>query len=310
MWRFDGENSSLQADLLHLASLKRRLNVVRYLVEEIGVDPEQSHNNGQTPLHATAGSSQLDVVQYLVEQAHLNPEVRTHKGNTPLHSYASAPLHTAAAYFRLDVVQYLIEQAHVKPEARCHKGRTPLVHCASAGALGDIVRYLLIRAHVNSLATDQGDCTPLQALWSTEPSQAADKVREFLQTHASLPLAVSAIVADQDQSQYTWELSGRLNPQLNNYQRSLAERTYNFLRERGYHEIHAYGILGYLSSRDVPVGKSNLALNEKEKLFCHDACAIVDHLSPSTVSRWRLHPSLVPLDTPRRLSTFLGKATL
>ena len=51
--------------MIHFASQKGNLNIIKYLVEECGADPNTKNNYGFTPLQYASKNGYSDVVKYL-----------------------------------------------------------------------------------------------------------------------------------------------------------------------------------------------------------------------------------------------------
>jgi len=90
------ENKSTENALMMLA-FKGKLDLVKYMVEEIGAEPDK---DGWTPLHYAATSGHLDVVEYLISKevdidAHSTSDTKT--------------LMMAARYGHIRVVKYLLD---------------------------------------------------------------------------------------------------------------------------------------------------------------------------------------------------------
>lgn len=73
------------ADQVCHAAARGRINVVRYLVNELGVDVNQArHEDGQTPLFVAAQNNSLDAVRCLVKEFGADVHKSTHEATTPL----------------------------------------------------------------------------------------------------------------------------------------------------------------------------------------------------------------------------------
>ena len=86
---------------LHLASYKGHLEIVKYLVEDVGVETETKSRYGQTPLHEASCVGHLEIVKYLVEEVKTNTEVQNKYGDTPLH--------ISSLWGRVEIVKYFIQ---------------------------------------------------------------------------------------------------------------------------------------------------------------------------------------------------------
>ncbi len=90
------ENKSTENALMMLA-FKGKLDLVKYMVEEIGAEPDK---DGWTPLHYAATSGHLDVVEYLISK---EVDIDAHSPSD------TTPLMMAARYGHIRVVKYLLD---------------------------------------------------------------------------------------------------------------------------------------------------------------------------------------------------------
>ena len=87
--------------LLHFAALRGRLNILKYLVEDIGCNSATEGHNGGTTLHAAATTEHFHIVKYLVDECKLDP--------TTFDAFKITPLVYACRSGSLDIVRYLIK---------------------------------------------------------------------------------------------------------------------------------------------------------------------------------------------------------
>ena len=90
------ENKSTENALMMLA-FKGKLDLVKYMVEEIGAEPDK---DGWTPLHYAATNGHLDVVEYLISKE-VDIDAQSPSDTTPLMM--------AARYGHIKVVKYLLD---------------------------------------------------------------------------------------------------------------------------------------------------------------------------------------------------------
>ena len=109
------------------------IEVVKYLIEREGVDPEQAARDGNTPLHAAALKGHLEKVKYLIEKG-ANPVQPAFKD-----THGTTPTHAASKGGNIEVLKHLIDKRGVNPEDKDKSGFTPLDH-----ARNNKVRTLLI----------------------------------------------------------------------------------------------------------------------------------------------------------------------
>ncbi|EAY07708.1 hypothetical protein TVAG_117890 [Trichomonas vaginalis G3] len=148
-----------QENVLHVASEKGNLNLVKSLIE-CDCDKEAKDNDGYTPLICASWNGHLEVVKYLISNG-ADKEAKDNDGWTPL-IWASSNGH-------LEVVKYLISIGADK-EAKDKNGYNPLIKASSNGHL-EVVKYL-ISIGADKEAKTKGGNTAL--------SIAKNNVRDFL----------------------------------------------------------------------------------------------------------------------------------
>ena len=137
---------------LHHASLVGHLAVVKYFLDEQGVDVLCRDGNGDTPLHMASFGGSLDVIKYFITEKHCSPIEKGQAGRVPLH-HASLVGHLA-------VVKYFLDEQGVDVLCRDGNGDTPL-HVASFGGSLDIIKYFITEKHCSPLEKGQAGTVPL-----------------------------------------------------------------------------------------------------------------------------------------------------
>ena len=158
-------------------------NVMRYLIKEKHCDPMCREGNGQTVLHKAASEGQLQVLQFLIDECGMDPDsCRDDEGRTPLHHAAQmgalnvlrylvkekhceimcedkTVLHEAAERGNLQIVQCLIDDCGVDPMS-CwdDSGETPL-HAAARKGQHSIVKYLVKKKCCDPMCADRDGWT-------------------------------------------------------------------------------------------------------------------------------------------------------
>ena len=99
-----------------------QLAVVKYLISELGCDPQIADSNGLTPLHYAALEGHIDIVKSLISQYNCNPHYCADIGNTPLHC--------ACQNGHLEVAKYLITELGCNSQIGDNDGLTPLHYSA------------------------------------------------------------------------------------------------------------------------------------------------------------------------------------
>ena len=74
-----------RSSALHFATWQGHLPVVKWLVEDCGVDAGAQNNDGDTGLHFAAQESHIDVAQFLAGCLGVDPNLKNNDGNTPYH---------------------------------------------------------------------------------------------------------------------------------------------------------------------------------------------------------------------------------
>ncbi|ACJ21017.1 ankyrin repeat protein [Coxiella burnetii CbuK_Q154] len=88
---------------LHIAAMFNQLEIVKYLIEEKGCDPNQLLPGGLTPLQEAASAGQLDVVKYLISR----PGIRLDEAGEQ--DRCGTALYYAAFFGWRDIVAALIK---------------------------------------------------------------------------------------------------------------------------------------------------------------------------------------------------------
>ncbi|MCL7048274.1 hypothetical protein MKW94_002120, partial [Papaver nudicaule] len=141
----------------HFAAREGKIEICKYLTEELKIDVNIKDEDGDTPLLHAARQGHNDIAKYLIECG-ANPDTCSELGATALHhaagmgntdllnlllskvaevdsqSDAGTPLIWAAGHGQPDAVKILLEH-HANPNAETDDGITPLLSAVAAGAL-------------------------------------------------------------------------------------------------------------------------------------------------------------------------------
>uniref|UniRef100_A0A915Q5P9 Sex-determining protein fem-1 n=1 Tax=Setaria digitata TaxID=48799 RepID=A0A915Q5P9_9BILA len=137
------------APALWAAAAAGHLEIVRYLVEEIGADINQTTQSNSSPLRGACYDGHYEIVEYLVEKG-ADIELANRHGHTPLM--------IAAFKMRVDIVRFLLEHG-ADPCRASAKGNTAMHDAAEAGS--DEIVYMLLKAGAKNVKDDCG-LTPMQ----------------------------------------------------------------------------------------------------------------------------------------------------
>lgn len=165
---------------LHFAAREGKIEVCKYLLEELKLDVDTRDEDGETPLIHAARQGHTDTAKYLVESG-ANPAIASDLGATALHhsagigniellkfllsrgpdvnsqSDAGTPLIWAAGHAQQEAVKLLLEH-HANPNAETDDDITPLLSAVAAGSLACLDLLIQAGAKVNISA---GGATPL-----------------------------------------------------------------------------------------------------------------------------------------------------
>ncbi|KAI3848017.1 hypothetical protein MKX03_001129, partial [Papaver bracteatum] len=158
------QNDELGRRAIHMAAFGGRVNILKYLIEEIKVNIDVKAACGETPLGYASVAGHLAVVQYLLEMG-ANPEILDDDSN-------KGPLHLVAIKGYKDIIPLLLSKG-ISVDVTDDFG-TPLHHAANAGE-HDTVKVLLDHgANPNFVFHDT--FTPLQASVSSQSWRCAEQL--------------------------------------------------------------------------------------------------------------------------------------
>lgn len=128
----------------------KRINFIKYFVEEKAIDVNGRDTGGKTPIHVAARDGTLGIVKYLIHHGS-DIHAKTNRGQTPLH--------LAAGEGKLNIVHYLIQNG-ANIQIKDSEGKTPLHIAVSEGKLS-VVSYL-VRKGASMLSQDSKGRIPAQ----------------------------------------------------------------------------------------------------------------------------------------------------
>ncbi|XP_056168689.1 uncharacterized protein LOC115690823 [Syzygium oleosum] len=166
---------------LHLAAIEGKIEVCKYLLEELKLDVDPKDVEGDTPLHLAAGSAHIETTKYLIDRR-ADSTIPNDGGLTVLHYFAGSgnlelmnfllskgvnidyqsslgsPLFFSAGCAQLDAVKFLLEH-HANPNAETVDRLTPVFASVTIKSLECL--KLLIRWGAKVNVTFPGGGTPL-----------------------------------------------------------------------------------------------------------------------------------------------------
>jgi len=113
------------------------LDLVKYLVEELNLNPKTKGCQNKEPLHMASENGKLDIVEYLVLEHKCDPSIRADK--------SVSALHYAACRGHLPVLKFLISHG-CNPFTVDDSNNTPLHVAALCGTL-EIIKYYVEELH-------------------------------------------------------------------------------------------------------------------------------------------------------------------
>ena len=147
---------------LHLAAQHGHLPMMRYLLEEVGCDMTLADKNGRSPTYLAAGGGHLNVVRYMIEDKGADPHSKTARGwitDNFIFAPGRSLVHTASREGHLTVITYLVDHHRCDPSSRDVDDITPLYLACLEGHM-DIVVYLIsdLKCDPNCTSSDGKTC--------------------------------------------------------------------------------------------------------------------------------------------------------
>ncbi|KAI6692634.1 hypothetical protein NL676_020344 [Syzygium grande] len=164
---------------LHFAAMEGKIEVCKYLLEELKLDVDPKDVEGETPLHLAAGSRHIETTKYLIDRG-ADSTIPNNDGLTVLHYFAGniemmnfllskgvnidcqsssgSPLFYSAGCAQLDAAKFLLEH-HANPNAETVDRLTPLLASVTIKSLECLKLLIQWGAKVN--VTFPGGGTPL-----------------------------------------------------------------------------------------------------------------------------------------------------
>ncbi len=127
-------------------------SIVKGATMEVGLDPENEKNNGNTPIHIAAAEGHVETVRHLISKHSGDIDSTNNENNTPL---MLAVLNGHAHVFDM-----LVKEFNISCHTRSNNGYT-FLHCASEGGHIDLIDKLVIEYGLDLGDVDNNGNTPL-----------------------------------------------------------------------------------------------------------------------------------------------------
>ena len=159
------------------------MNIIIYLITELGCDPNIPDNDGSLPLHIACFNGHLNATKYFITEQNFDPNSQDRDGRTLIH-YASQGGH-------MNIIQYLIIEIGCDPSIVDQFGQT-ILHVASYHGHIHIAQWLLHSGKVNFMARDnhQDTCFEVAGYATTieKRYELMKLFRPFIEATMSFPL--------------------------------------------------------------------------------------------------------------------------
>jgi len=131
--------------------------------------------NGSSGLLWAAGFGHIDVCKYLVDEIGVDPV----SGQTGRRGYNKrTPLHWSARNGQFEIVKWLLEEKKVQVDPLTEDGSTPFCLAAFQGHV-EICKYLVIEAKANAHVCNSYGCTA--GMWACQGPNASVELMQMLQ---------------------------------------------------------------------------------------------------------------------------------
>ena len=137
---------------LHIACRHGNLDTAKYFIREQNCNPNAQTSNGWTTLHCASQNGHMNIIQYLITELGCDPTISN--------NYGLLPLHIASFNGHLNTVKYLISQQKCDPNSRTNYGFTPLYYASENGHM-DIIQCLITELGCDPTISDNDGYLPL-----------------------------------------------------------------------------------------------------------------------------------------------------
>ncbi|XP_056168520.1 uncharacterized protein LOC115690822 [Syzygium oleosum] len=143
---------------LHFAAMEGKIEVCKYLLEELKLDVDPKDVEGETPLHLAAGSRHIETTKYLIDRG-ADSAIPNNDGLTVLHYFAGSGKSNSVTFGNIEMMNFLLSKG-VNIDCQSSSG-SPLFYSAGCAQL-DAAKFLL-EHHANPNAETVDRLTPLLA---------------------------------------------------------------------------------------------------------------------------------------------------
>ena len=137
----DGCSAVPQRNLLHLAVKSENVDLVKYLVQTVKIDPACLNTEDIAPVHAAAICGCIEVLRWLIGKAGCDPSMRAGPGTQGRPS-GRTPLHFACIEGHFKVVKYLVDEMRCDVHDTDSKGKSVVYLASEQGSL-ELMQYLI-----------------------------------------------------------------------------------------------------------------------------------------------------------------------
>ena len=137
---------------LHISCRHGNLDTAKYFITEQNCNPNVQNSDGWTPLHMASQNGHINIIQYLIVEQNCDPNTSNNYGNLSLHN--------ACANGQLNTVKYFIREQKCDPNCQTKNGHTPL-YCASENGHMDIIKYLVTELGCDPTILNNNGLLPL-----------------------------------------------------------------------------------------------------------------------------------------------------